>query len=572
MMNEIIAWLNTNKIEHKIVDPEVVEVVDMGQVFVQDTTKIKSIFKKDVEGYTVFNCMENSEALIEDGIYYVAFQFGGNWYYTDIRKSFKLNILKYIGKRTACLRPEQYVNLGVHTGYELLNGSGLPKSWVMKAKHLGHSAIGVCDVNTMASLFSLQNECAANEITPVFGYSLQLTCLDERIDGKVYAQSQEGLRNLLRIQKTIMVEHEDQAIEIEELLSLSEGNVFVFGKLSSHWMTNNPLFLQRFKESFDDVYYQVDLSEYKADRFDVEVLQATKAYFDHSELREYAKPILINDCYYLDKSDAINKVNLNKIAESTSHRQSDEQYFKDIDEQYELFVNTFDADRWDVDALFAECCEGTLRIAEGAKAAFETSRNHMPKYDMTETEKAKYGTTHNMFNQLLEEGLKKLIPEKDQPRYRKQMEYEKYIIESTNNVDYLLVQYDTVNWCHENNILVGCGRGSAAGCLLLYLLGITLVDPIRFNLIFERFLLPERAGLYPSETTIVGKDVDSTEYVEIELDGKHTISLDKDAELIVRRESEAEPIKIYADQLQEGDDILFDNKDELFTLPEIWAK
>ena len=75
-----------------------------------------------------------------------------------------------------------------------------------------------------------------------------------------------------------------------------------------------------------------------------------------------------------------------------------------------------------------------------------------------------------------------------------------YIIESTDNVDYLLVQYDTCNWARRNNIFVGCGRGSAAGSLLLYLLGITLIDPIKYDLIFERFLLPERAGLAPADT------------------------------------------------------------------------
>ena len=149
------------------------------------------------------------------------------------------------------------------------------------------------------------------------------------------------------------------------------------------------------------------------------------------------------------------------------------------------------------------------------------------------------------------------------------MEYEKYIIESTNNVDYLLVQYDTCNWSRRNNILVGCGRGSAAGSLLLYLLGITLIDPLRYDLIFERFLLPERAGLYPSDTTIIGEDIESRDYVEITLENGKTIKIDKDAQLYVKREGEEAPITIYADELQDDDDILFDNKDELFTIDEL---
>ena len=199
----------------------------------------------------------------------------------------------------------------------------------------------------------------------------------------------------------------------------------------------------------------------------------------------------------------------------------------------------------------------------------DVTRNYMPKYDMTPEEQQKYGTVHNMFNKLLEEGLEKLAPKDKIDQYRKQMEYEKYIIESTDNVDYLLVQYDTCNWARRNNILVGCGRGSAAGSLLLYLLGITLIDPIKYDLIFERFLLPERAGLSPADTTIIGEDIDSCEYVQVTLENGNTINIDKDAELIVKREGEEQPIRIYADELEDEDDILFDNKDILFTLNEL---
>ena len=70
-----------------------------------------------------------------------------------------------------------------------------------------------------------------------------------------------------------------------------------------------------------------------------------------------------------------------------------------------------------------------------------------------------------------------MVPKGKEEIYRKQLEHEIYVLESTNNVDYMLVQYDTVNWARENGILVGCGRGSAGGCLVLYLLGITLIDP-----------------------------------------------------------------------------------------------
>lgn len=569
-MEELIKWLEDNKIVYQVIDKDVIEIPEMGKLYFEDTEKLNSIFRLNKDDELIFNSMEDPGVLMAEDIYYIVFKFGDNWYYTDLRDEFKLNILKYVGKRKEPVHHFEYVNLGIHTPFELLNGSFMPNMWVKKAKYLGHPGLGICDRNTMAACYGFQKECEAAGLKYVFGYSLTFVDnYDNKVDAKVYSLSNTGKRHMLRIQKAIMVDSTDKTIPLEELLVRGDGNVLVLGKLSSAWMDENRKTVNRLKETFDAVFYQVDLSEYKAERIDVKVLEATKLYFDNLYDTIGVDPILLTDAYYLDKSDAKNKIILNKIAEGAAHEQSDDQYFKDVDEQYEKFEQLFDADAWDIPALFQLCCDNTMYILENATARFENSRNFMPKYDMTPEEKGKYGTVHNMFNQLLEEGLKRLIPEKDRERYREQMEYEKYIIESTDNVDYLLVQYDTCNWSRQNNILVGCGRGSAAGSLLLYLLGITLIDPIKYGLIFERFLLPERAGLYPAQTTIIGQDVDSQEYVKVQLEGSKTLNIDKDAQLIIKRPGVEEPIILYADELQEEDDILFDNKDVLFTINEL---
>jgi len=568
-MKELITWLQNNKISFNEIDNEVIEIVGMGKMFLEDTEKINSIFRTDKEGNLIFNGSEDPAALMEEGIYYIAFKFGDNWYYYDLRKDFALNILKYVGTRVQTTRDFQFVNLGVHTPFELLNGSFMPKFWVKKAVYCGHKAIGICDRNTMAACYNLQKECANAGIKHIFGYSLTFVEGENKIGAKVYVQSQSGLRNLLRIQKAIMVDSEDKTICWNELLNRGTGNVLVLDKYSSYWIKENPDLVNDLLDAFEHVFYQVDLSEYKAERIDIKVLEATKYYFDNLYDDSEVRPILLCDCYYLDKDNAKNKIILNKVAEGAAHEQSDDQYFKDVDEHYAVFEQLFDADVWDVEVLFQECCDNTLVVSDGAVAQFENTRNFMPKYTMLPEEEKKYGTVHNMFNQLLEDGLKRLVPEDKQEEYRKQMEYEKYIIESTNNVDYLLVQYDTCNWSRQNNILVGCGRGSAAGSLLLYLLGITLIDPLQYGLIFERFLLPERAGLYKADTTIIGEDIETDEYVEIELEDGHTLKVFKDAELIVKREGSEKPIIVYADELQENDDILFDNKDVLFTINEL---
>lgn len=512
--------------------------------------------------------MERPEVLMQEQIYYVAFKFGLNWYWFDLREKFKFNILKYIGKRSRCKVDVPFVNLGVHTPYELLNGSGDLATWVKKAKYLGHQALGICDHNTMAATLNLQKECAKAGIRHIFGYSFTLEHNGDKVDMKIYCQSQKGLRNMLRIQKEIMVDSQNTCLSLPGLLRHAEGNVLVLGKLSSYWMVKSPEILYSMELAFEKVYYQVDLGEYKAERIDVEVLKAAQTFFSNFYTQQNGtfliEPVLICDNYYLDKDDARNKIILNKIASGAAHKQSDDQYFKDADEHYDVISTLFDASHWDIESLFERMCSHTVKIAEKAVAHYETDRNFMPQYDMTPQEKEKYGNRRKMFLALLEEGFSKLVPEGQQDEYRKRLDYEVYILESTNNVDYLLIQFDTVNWARKNGILVGCGRGSAGGSLVLYLLGITLIDPIKYDLLFERFLLPERAGLYPGEVSVIVGGMLSTQIVQVALANNDTHVFDKDAKLRIMREGHG--MTVYADELKLGDDIIFDNRDLVFTL------
>lgn len=568
-MKELIKWLDANKIGYQQIDNEVLEIQELGKLYVADLAEVKSIFRGTEENLQ-FNLMENPEVLMAEGIFHVAFPFGDNWYYFNLKEEFRFNILKYAGKRQPCSMQVPFVNLGVHTPFELLNGSGNIADWVRKAKYLGHTALGICDRNTMAGTLNLQKECAAQGMKHVFGYTLEVEHEGEKVEMKVYSQTQRGMRNLLRIQKEIMVDSDNRTLPLQGLLTHGEGNVLVLGKRASYWMKKYPNVLQAMEIAFEKVFYQVDLGEYKAERIDVEVLKATRYFFDNFYMPETGtfliEPVLLCDTYYLDKDDARNKIILNKIATGAAHEQSDDQYFKDIDEQYLTFHSLFDGNRWELDSLFKRMCAHTVEIAEGAVARYETDRNFMPQYDMTAQEKAKYGDRHSMFLSLLEEGFKKLVPAGHEDEYRKRLDYEIYILESTDNVDYLLVQYDTVNWAREQGILVGCGRGSAGGSLALYLLGITLIDPVKYDLLFERFLLPERAGLYPDEVTIIIGGMESTQIVQVTLANGKAYVFDKDAKLRVMREGHS--MIVYADELNPGDDIIFDNRDLVFTLNE----
>ena len=566
-MNELQKWLEEHRIAYRPVDREVVEIEGLGKLFLADLSGVESIFRVR-GGVPEFNLMERPEVLLAEGIGHVAFPFGDNWYYYSLREGFALNILKYVGRRVPCKRRTPFVHLGVHTPYELLNASGDVSLWVKKAAWMGHTALGIADRNTMGATLALQKACAAAGMKHIFGYSTTLAHEAEKTDIKIYSQTQRGLRNLLRIQKAVMVDSADAAVELPELLRRGEGNVLVLGRLSPFWMERNPHALDALRECFDKVFYQVDLSEYKAERLDAEVLKATAHFFDtfydKAADRFAVEPVLIPECYYPDRDEARTKIVLNKIATGAAHGQSDDQYMKDVDELYAQFRGLFDGDRWDVEELFERMCHHTVEIASGAEARYQTERNYMPRYDMTAEEASRYGDTHEMFLALLEEGFRRLVPAGRESEYRERLDKEIYILESTDSIDYLLIQYDTVNWARRRGILVGCGRGSAGGSLALYLLGITLIDPIQYGLLFERFLLPERAGLRADTVTRLAADVPSRHLFRVRFENGTILRLDRDAELTVLREGRR--TRVYADQLRVRDEVIFDNRDLLFAL------
>lgn len=535
------------------------------------------IFMQDkTTGEVVFNYAENPAFLKGDDIFYVVFPFGNRWFYVDIRDepaSQQFHVLQWVGDTPKQETKVDFYPLGIHTGYELLNGSGLMSDWCKKAKWLGYKGLGVTDKNTLAATLDLQTSASSKDMRYIFGYSTSVDLGSERIGIKLYAHTQKGFRNLLRVQKVVGVDNaDDKRIGYVDLLNLSEGCVLVFDKWCGGWLANQIKdgldCLDSFIKAFDGwVYFQVDVTEYKADRIDSQVLISQKDYFDtfYQGKLNYLKnvrPVLIQDIYYIDQEDWKNKILLNKVDVGAAHEQSDRQYMKTLDELYDEFAAVF-SDKYS-DDVFDDMCYATADIIENAEASYDLTENYAPRYDMTPEEKEKYGNTYNMFNTLLEEGFKKLVPEGQEELYRERIEYEKYILTSTDNIDYILITWDELNWAQRNGILTGIGRGSAGGSLVLYLLQITNIDPIKYGLIFERFLLPERAGLEPQKTTRLAEKMESTNYIELECENGKTYKFDVDAKFKVKR-GDTE-IEVFADELEIDDDIVWDNNDLLWNL------
>lgn len=564
-------WLDGHNITYSL-RKDIVVIPGFGRCLIQ--ADYEHIFKVDQDGNVLFHCIENPSFLIADEIFYVVFPFGSRWYYVDIRQNLsevQFQVLKYVGVSPKFQHDFVFYPLGIHSGYELLNGSGAMKDWCDKAKFLGYKGLSVADKNTMASSLELQQSATDKQMKYCFGYSLTVRIGNAKVGAKMYSFTQTGFKNMLRIQKIINVDNLDtKVIDMMSILQLSEGNTLVFDKWSGIWLSNNKAVLQDFIKAFDGwLFFQVDTTEYRADRIDSALLQSQKAYFDNFYLGglEYdmnIRPVLIPDIYYLDKEEWKTKIVLNKIDTGASHEQSFGQYLKTPDELYEDFRRIF-SDKYD-DEVFYDMCEATADIIENATAAYDLTNNYMPQYKMTDKEVQKYGTNLNMFNQLIEEGMRRLVPDGMEKVYRERIDYEKYSILSTDNLDYCLIQHDTVNWARRNGILTGIGRGSAGGSLVLYMLGITCIDPIKYNLLFERFLLPERGGLSPSKVTKMADDISSDKYIEIRFEDGRILKFDVDSEFLVKRGNET--LIVYADELQPDDDIIWDRQDELFHINE----
>jgi len=281
------------------------------------------------------------------------------------------------------------------------------------------------------------------------------------------------------------------------------------------------------------------------------------------------EPVLISDCYYPDRDDFRSKIVLNKVASGAAHEQSEEQYFKGADDLYPAVCSLFDPLRWDVDELFERMCRNAVEIANGAEAKYELGKMYMPQYSMTPQEVKEFGDRRNMFFQLLEKELVAKISEQDQERYRERLKEEVYIIESTNNVDYFLIQWDLIQEARRRGIVTGIGRGSAGGSLVSYLLDIVSIDPIQYDLLFSRFLVPERCGLnWRDAVSVIAGEVPvppNEEYVEVVMDGKRYV-FDKDAQLRILRGDDE--LTVYADELRVEDEVIIDNRDLIWTLRE----
>ena len=390
---------------------------------------------------------------------------------------------------------KQFVHLHLHTEYSLLDGATRIDDLLVKCKELNMPAVAVTDHGNMYCAWKFLKAAHAAEIKPIIGCEFYM-CEDLHsvgFDNKEYfhlvllAKNNTGYYNLCKLNSIAFVEgfYYKPRIDFETLKKYSEGliclSACIAGQLPRLLMADRPeeaeeLALQ-YKELFGEDYY------IEIQRHGIEDEDAVMPQLVELAHKLNIKIVVTNDVHYLNREDAeiqdvMMCVQMGKYLDDTDRMkfQGEEFYLKSYDEMALLFPK------------LPEAMETTLEIADKCNVDFGKEKLlplYTPPNDMSSPEYLRY---------LVDEGLKKKYPNPSQEIIDR-INYEYKVICDMGFVDYYLIVWDFINYAKTNGIPVGPGRGSGAGSVIAYLIGITEVEPFRFNLMFERFLNPERKSM-----------------------------------------------------------------------------
>ena len=434
-----------------------------------------------------------------DGFVY---SFCGRFYLQDYEEeqTQMIELINY-GKAVQNLPIKSF--LGIHSGYELLNGSGSYSNWIKKAKFLGVNTLGICEKHTLSGALVFQNECQQNGIKSIIGMTIQING-KELFDIKVYAINFQGWLNLLKFNSKINVDKES-SIELEYLIANRLGLYIVADPKEMDFNE-----VELFENHID--FYQLDTTTFLNEDKDIWFIDNMEKFLG-SDL----KPISINDAYYLEKEDYVARETLWKIGKIFGDR-TDNQYFKNSDQYAKELISMFDSKDKGWISLYKEAVANENILVDSCNFIYDTGTRHLPAYEMSEEESKNHNTNEELFIHLCTKGLKNKGLS-NESKYIQRLKDEIVILKRGDVIDYFLILHDIVNYAVSQEMLTGIGRGSAGGSLVAYLLGIIHVDPLEFDLLFERFLNSGRMGYFEDRPNFIyeGKDGERIELAEGEL-------------------------------------------------------
>lgn len=382
-----------------------------------------------------------------------------------------------------------FIHLHVYSAYSLLNSTATVEQLVHDARAKGFSALALTDRNVMYGTVAFYKECLKKSIKPILGLTVDV--VSEKLENESFplvllAKNNQGIQNLMKISSAVQTKSpagipvkwlKHYASGLYAMTPGNHGEIEYF--LLNDDQDNALQTLELYKKLFgsDNFYLALQdqgLPEQKALTLQLSALgQKTKT-----------KVAAANQVHYLNREDSFSQEcllaikNGDKLQDDGREKLgSDEYYLKTASEMGELFSE------------YPEALENTLSIAENCNVMLDFESRHLPKYPVEAGQNA---------DKLLEDQCFQGL----QVRYGKpsddhiaRLKYELSVIKKMKFSDYFLIVWDFIKYAREKGILVGPGRGSAAGSIVAYVLFITDVDPIEHELLFERFLNPERISM-----------------------------------------------------------------------------
>ncbi|NJC73545.1 DNA polymerase III subunit alpha [Planosporangium thailandense] len=411
---------------------------------------------------------------------------------------------------------DQFVHLHVHSEYSMLDGAARLKEMFGEAKRLGMPAVAITDHGNMHGANDFYKQAKAAEITPVIGVEAYIAPAS-RFDKKrifwgtpeqkrddvsgggafthmtMWARNAEGLHNLFRLNSRASMEgyYVKGRMDAELISEHAAGIMATTGCPSGEVQTRLRLgqvdkaleAAARYQDIFGKENYFLELMDHG-----LEIEKRVRDGLLEIGRKLDIKPVVTNDSHYTfahqrDAHDALLCVQTGSNLSDPNRFRFDGTgyYIKSAEEMYAIDSS----DAWQ------EGCRNTLLVASRVETEgmFEFY-NLMPKFPVPEGE-----TEESWFRKEVWRGMERRWPEGYDEEHRKQAEYEMDIISQMGFPAYFLVVADFIMWAKNNGIPVGPGRGSAAGSIAAYALGITDLDPLQHGLIFERFLNPERVSM-----------------------------------------------------------------------------
>jgi DNA polymerase-3 subunit alpha len=394
----------------------------------------------------------------------------------------------------------QFTHLHVHTEYSLLDGSNKIKEYVARVKELGMDSAAITDHGVMFGIIDFYREAKAAGIKPILGcevYVAPNSRFDKEISGGedryyhliLLAENQTGYQNLMKIVSSGFIEgfYYKPRVDAEILEKYHEGIISLSaclgGEVQRYLMKG--LYeeacksARKYEKIFGKGNFFLELQDHgipeqksvnqqlikMSKELDMELVATNDVHYTYAEDAE-SHDILL--CIQTNK----------KVDDEDRMRYEGGQFYVKSQEQMETLF-----------PYAKEALENTNKIARRCNVEIEFGVTKLPRYDVPEPYDA-----WEYLNKLCYEGLAQRYP-KDDGSIAKSLQYELDVIKRMGYVDYFLIVWDFIKYARDHDIIVGPGRGSAAGSIVSYTLGITNIDPLKYQLLFERFLNPERVSM-----------------------------------------------------------------------------